>query len=176
MWRWHGKCRSTTTGSSCPSSQISAELLEGTDHSLSNSPSEGVPPATLLIGQKRSTGKCQICLPRRVQKVNSLRRIPRFVIALHSPNALVETGLLMCASEKNWDSDGLRCRAVHYLQSGLWTKYCEIRAWFTYFGGESGGISLQSRLAGGASRIRTRATVLNSATPDVCVTCRRCST
>jgi len=83
-------------------------------------------------------------------KVNSLWRIPRFVIALHSRNALLETGLLMCASEKNWDSDGLRCRAVHYLQSGLWTKYCGIQACFSYFGGESGGISLQLRLAGGA--------------------------
>jgi hypothetical protein len=43
------------------------------------------------------------------------------------------------------------------------------------FGAER-GISLQSRLRGGGSGIRTRVTVLNPATRDVCVTCRRYST
>jgi hypothetical protein len=91
---------------------------------------------------------------KALRKVNSLWPNPRFVIALHSPNALLETGLLMCPSEKNWDSDDLCCRAVHSLQSVLWTKYYEIRACFAYFGVTGGEISRQLRLAGGESGIR----------------------
>ena len=49
-------------------------------------------------------------------KVNSLWPNPRFVIALRSPNALLETGLLMCASEKNWNSDGLEAVVLHFLR------------------------------------------------------------
>jgi len=33
----------------------------------------------------------------------------RLVIALHSPIALLETGLRMCPPEKSRDSDRLRC-------------------------------------------------------------------
>jgi len=38
-------------------------------------------------------------------KVNSLWPNPRFVIALHSPNALLETGLRICPPEKRRDGD-----------------------------------------------------------------------
>jgi len=37
-------------------------------------------------------------------KVNSLRLNPRSLIALHSPSALLETGLRMCLPEKSQDS------------------------------------------------------------------------
>jgi hypothetical protein len=47
----------------------------------------------------------------------------------------------------------------------LVSKYREIRACFAYFGVKGGGISLQLRLAGGASGIRTRSTVLKCANP-----------
>ena len=42
-------------------------------------------------------------------KVNSLRPNPRLVIALHSPDALFETGLRMCPPEKSEDSYLIRC-------------------------------------------------------------------
>ena len=38
-------------------------------------------------------------------KVNSLWPNPLLVIALHSPNALLKTGLPMCPAEKSRDSD-----------------------------------------------------------------------
>jgi len=109
-------------------------------------------------------------------EVDSLCTNRRLLIAFHSPCALLETGLRMCPPEKSRDSNALHCRVVRSLQSGLSRKNREIRACFAYFGGNRGGLSLQSRLRGGGSVIRTRITVLNSATPDVCVTCRRCST
>src|SRR5271155_457819 len=81
------------------------------------------------------------------------------VIALHSPNASLETGLRMCPPEKSPDSHPLRCRAVRSLQSGLCANNREIRAWFAYFGVKGGGLSLQLRLAGGESGIRTHVTL-----------------
>src|ERR1700689_4287459 len=101
---------------------------------------------------------------------------PRLLIALHSPAGLRETGLSMCPTEKSQLIDRVRWWAVRSLQSGLSRKNREIRACFAYFEGRAGGISLQLRLAGGGNVIRTRITVLNPATPDVCVTCRRCNT
>jgi len=47
---------------------------------------------------------------------------------------------------------------------------------FRIFREKGSWISLPLRLAGGGSVIRTRITVLNPATHDVCVTCRWCST
>ena len=47
------------------------------------------------------------------------------------------------------------CRAVHSLQSGLSSKYREIRAGFAYFGVGVDGLSRQLRLAGGEGGIRT---------------------
>jgi hypothetical protein len=55
----------------------------------------------------------------------------------------------------------LRCGTVHFLQSGLWTRYREIRACFAYFEVSGGGISLQFRLRGGGRGIRTLSTGLN---------------
>jgi hypothetical protein len=102
-------------------------------------------------------------------KVNPPSPNPRLVVALHSPNALLETGLRRCLPEKSQDSGALSSRAVHFLQSGLWTKYCEIRACCAYFGVGRGGVSLQSRLRGGEGGIRTPGTGLNDARGDVCV-------
>jgi hypothetical protein len=53
---------------------------------------------------------------KALTKVNSLGLNPGLVIALHSPNALLETGPRMCPPEKSRDSDRLRCRAVRSLQ------------------------------------------------------------
>jgi hypothetical protein len=72
---------------------------------------------------------------KALTKVNSLGPNPRLVNALHSPNALLETGLRMCPPEKSRNSDRLRCRAVRSLQSGLSGHNREIRAISAYFGG-----------------------------------------
>jgi hypothetical protein len=109
-------------------------------------------------------------------KVNSPWTNSRLPIALHSPSALCETGLRVCPPEKSRDGDPVLSGAVRSLQSGLLRKNREKWATFAYFGGKDRGISLQLRLAGGASVIRTRVTVLGPATSDVCVTCRWCST
>ena len=96
---------------------------------------------------------------------------PRLLIALHSPSVLCETGLRVGPPENRRDSDPVLSRAVRSLQSGLLRNYREQWASFAYFGENNGGVSLQLRLAGGGSVIRTRVTVLNPATPDICVTC-----
>jgi hypothetical protein len=48
-------------------------------------------------------GSVEIGFPG-ADKVNSLGSNPRLVIALHSPNALLETGLRICLPEKSRDS------------------------------------------------------------------------
>jgi hypothetical protein len=93
-------------------------------------------------------------------KVNPLWPNPGVVIALPSPNALLETGLRMCPPEKSQGKCPPRHRAVHSLQSLLWTKYYEIRACFVYFRVSGGGLSLQFRLRGGEEDIRTLGTGL----------------
>ena len=60
--------------------------------------------------------------------VNSLESNLWLVIAFHSPNALLETGLRMCPPEKGRDSDRLRRRAVRSLRSDLFRDYRETRA------------------------------------------------
>src|ERR1700722_11310556 len=52
-----------------------------------------------------------------------------------------------------------RCRAVLSPQSGLLRKNREKWASFAYFEGKAGGISLQLRIAGGESGIRTHVTL-----------------
>ena len=96
---------------------------------------------------------------RVLAKVNSSWPNRRLVIALHSPNARLETGLRVCPPEKSQENDRLRCRAVLSPQSGLLRKNREKWASFAYFGGKGGGISLQLRLAGGESGIRTHVTL-----------------
>src|SRR5258706_13820229 len=74
---------------------------------------------------------CAICnKPLQTLEVNSLGSNPWHVIAFHSPNALLETGLRMCPPEKGRDSDRLRRRAVSSLRSDLFRDYREIRATF----------------------------------------------
>jgi len=64
----------------------------------------------------------------RLNQVNSLSPHHRFVIALHSPVKVTETGLGMCRPEKGRQIDAIRSRAVRSLQSALRTKYYKIRA------------------------------------------------
>jgi hypothetical protein len=64
----------------------------------------------------------------RLNQVKSLSPHHRFVIALHSPVKVTETGLHMCRPEKGRQIDAIRSRAVRSLQSALRTKYYEIRA------------------------------------------------
>ncbi len=97
-------------------------------------------------------------VPMMPTEVNSLCTNPRLLIALHSPHALLKTGLHLCHPEKSRDSDALHCRVVRSLKSGLSRKNREIRACFAYFGGNGGGLSLQSRLRGGEGGIRTLGT------------------
>src|SRR5450755_1269242 len=63
-----------------------------------------------------------------LNQVKSLSPHHRFVIALHSPVKVTETGLRMCRPEKGRQIDAIRSRAVRSLQSALRTKYYEIRA------------------------------------------------
>ena len=81
------------------------------------------------------------------------------MIALHSPYALFETGLRVCPPEKSRDSDPDLTLAVRSLQSGLLKNYREKWASFAYFDGKGSGISLQLRLTGGESGIRTHVTL-----------------
>ena len=98
-------------------------------------------------------------------EVNSTWPNPRSLIALHSPNAILKTGLCMCPPEKSRDSDRIRCRGVRSLQSGLLKSYREKWASFAYFEGKGSGISLHLRLASGESVIRTRITVFEFGNP-----------
>src|ERR1700730_7087174 len=82
---------------------------------------------------------------------------PRLLIALHSPNALPQTGLLMCLPEKRRTLTAFGAEQS-VPQSGLSTNYREIRASFAYFGGQRGELSLQLRLRGGEGGIRTLGT------------------
>jgi len=71
-------------------------------------------------------------------------------------------------SGEKLDISSLRCRAVRSLQSGLSRINREILACFAYFEGKGGSISLQSRLRGGAERIRPLGTGLKPVRADVC--------
>ena len=95
---------------------------------------------------------------QRLCQVKSLSPHHRFVIALHSPDRVTETGLRLCPPEKGQQIEAIRSRSVRSLQSALRTKYCEIRACFAYFGAKGGAVSLQVRLAGGEGGIRTLGT------------------
>ena len=63
-----------------------------------------------------------------LNQIKSLSPHHRFVIALHSPVKVTETGLRMCRPEKGRQIDAIRSRAVRSLQSALRTKYYDIRA------------------------------------------------
>jgi hypothetical protein len=82
-----------------------------------------------------------------------------FVIALHSPGQIVETGLPMCPPEKSRDTGAAYCPAVRSPQSISASDNPEKWALFAHFGGSAGGTSGQFRLAGGGRGIRTPGTV-----------------
>ena len=65
---------------------------------------------------------------KALPEVNSRCPKPGILIALHSPYAILETGLRICHPEKSQPVDAIRSRAVRSLQSALRTKYYEIRA------------------------------------------------
>jgi hypothetical protein len=65
-------------------------------------------------------------------KVNRLWPNSPLVIALHSPDAHLETGLRMCPPEKS-RTPTVCCRAVRSLQSDLFGDYREILALFVNF-------------------------------------------
>ena len=109
---------------------------------------------------------------QRLNQIKSLSPHHRFVIALHSPVKVTETGLRMCRPEKGRQIDTIRSRAVRPLQFVLRTKYCEVRACLAYFAARVGADSLQFRLAGGEGGIRTLGTGLNGVIADVCVSYR----
>ena len=73
------------------------------------------------------------------------------VVALHSPNGTLETGLPESLAEKIQDTGRLCCRAVRSLQSGLCANNREIRALFAYFGakGERNFSAVQTCVAEG---------------------------
>jgi len=98
-------------------------------------------------------GKTRV--PRLAYEVKPLSPHHRFVIALHSPAKVTETGLRICRPEKGRQINAFRSRAVRSLQFTLLTKYCGIRACFAYFAAKSGAVSLQFRLAGGEIETRT---------------------
>jgi hypothetical protein len=108
---------------------------------------------------------------KALTEVNSLGPNPRLVIALHSPNALLETGLRMCPPEKSRNSDRLRCRAVRSLQSGLSRHNREIRAISAYFGGRRADFLCSADCVAERGGIRTFGTGLNRVRADVCVSC-----
>jgi hypothetical protein len=72
-------------------------------------------------------------IPDLLARVNS--RCPKLaiLIALHSPHAILETGLRMCHPEKSPHIEAMRSPAVRSLQSMLLSKYREQRACFAYF-------------------------------------------
>jgi hypothetical protein len=93
--------------------------------------------------EKASCAKSFI-LTSALPEVNSLWLNFQLLIALHSPYAVLETGLRMCPAEKSRDSDLVVTLGVRSLQSGLLRNYREKWASFAYFEGKSFGVSLHS--------------------------------
>jgi hypothetical protein len=104
------------------------------------------------------------------RKVNQLSPASRVVIALHSPNTVLETGLPSGPSEKmaaklawggKWDT----------FSSPVCAQASRNSAYFGRFCGNCSLVSLQSRLPGGEKWIRTLGTGLKPIKSDVCVSC-----
>ena len=71
---------------------------------------------------------------KALAKVNSLGSNPQLMIALHSPNALLKTGLRMCPPEKSRDSTASNAEQSVFRSPVLSRNNREIRALFAYFG------------------------------------------
>jgi len=71
---------------------------------------------------------------KALAKINSLGSNPRLVIALHSPNALLKTGLRMCPPEKSRDSTASNAEQSVFRSPVFSRNNREIRALFAYFG------------------------------------------
>ena len=89
---------------------------------------------------------------KALTKVNSLWPNPRLVIALHSPYALLETGLPICLPEKTHDSTVFDAEQSILWKSGLPVNDREIRALFAYFGAERTEILVKTTWRSAQSR------------------------
>ena len=141
--------------SGSPSPWVKGQRLASTHSSTARLQTPSSRTGTWQVGKVEADISAE-CGFQVADKVNSFRLSPLLLIALHSPNALVETGLRMCPPEKSQDNAPFRLRAVRSLQSGLSASKGEIRAFSVYFQRKMSRLSLQSRLHGGArSRERT---------------------
>ena len=107
--------------------------------------------ATLTESAKES-------LPKKVKARTSPHH--RFVIALHSPGGVVETGLLMCPSEKKAPNIASGVQRDTF-SSPVFQQNVRNCGHFARFSEECWRFSLHHRLRGGASGIRTLSTFLN---------------
>ena len=103
------------------------------------------------------------------EKVNPVSPNHRFVIALRSPDGVLETGLSMCPPEKRQVRDAVRCRAVRSPQSGSSANNREIRAFFAYFEGRRADFLCTPDCVAEGGGIRTLGTGPNPVKSDVCV-------
>jgi len=90
-------------------------------------------PLTVKTGQEFNIVVRRIS--KRLPPIPQGPPLHRFLIALHSPDALIETGRRMCPPEKTIKKSPT-ARAVRSHQSGLPMDNSEIRALFAYFGVE----------------------------------------
>jgi len=82
------------------------------------------------------------------------------VIALHSPGGVVETGLLMCPSEKKAPNIGSGVQRDTF-SSPVFQENVPNCGHFALFSRGMQGFSLHHRLHGGGREIRTLGTVLS---------------
>jgi hypothetical protein len=96
-------------------------------------------------------------LPKKVKALTSPHH--RFMIALHSPGGVVETGLLMCPSEKKAPDIASGVQRDTF-SSPVFQQNLRNCGHFSRFSEEYSRISLHPRLRGGEAGIRTLGTVL----------------
>jgi hypothetical protein len=77
-------------------------------------------------------------------------------MALHSPKALAETGRVCALQRKSGRLKHIRSPAIRSLESALRTTYPEKWARCAHFAQKGETVSLQPRLGGGESVIRSR--------------------
>src|SRR5882672_3907689 len=107
--------------------------------------------------QKRASGKQRACL-RMLTRVNPLSPRHRFMIALHWPCGVVETGLRICLPEKSPDVSALDAEQS-VLSSPICLGIIANTGMFRVFRRKNRRYSLLFRLRGGGRGIRTPGTV-----------------
>jgi len=93
------------------------------------------------------------------QEVKALSPHYRLMIALHSPEGIVETGLLVCPPERRVGKLA-RGDSTGHFSGAVSNQNVRICADFSQFWRECGRLSLQPRLYGGEIGIRTFITLL----------------